>query len=284
MRVLRRIGSRSGMLRWKDHLARRFTASSAWRAALATMPAAMPAAPAHSISDKGKGPKLALFPGCVASIDDASAQQAAIQLLQAAGFRVDVLPAFCCGAMDLHGGEMKVAEQAAAKVREAWAASAATQLISVTPGCIGSLRRALPGVEVVDPVVLLAASVDALHFRPLAQRVALHLPCTLVNVARSDAALIALLRRVPQLEVMPLPRSPGCCGAAGTHMLEFPQRATRLRDETLQRVAALEPQQLLSSNIGCRLHLAAGLDEQHQTLPQQHPLTLLAQQLESTAP
>jgi len=42
----------------------------------------------------------------------------------------------------------------------------------------------------------------------------------------------------------------------------------------------LAPQQLLSSNIGCRLHLAAGMDKQGEHWPTMHPLTLLAQQLE----
>jgi glycolate oxidase iron-sulfur subunit len=36
---------------------------------------------------------------------------------------------------------------------------------------------------------------------------------------------------------------------------------------------------LLSSNIGCRLHLATGLSERGEPLPTLHPLVLLAQQL-----
>ncbi|HEY8683033.1 MAG TPA: (Fe-S)-binding protein, partial [Rhodanobacter sp.] len=224
-------------------------------------------------------PRLALFPGCVASIDDAEAQQAAISLLQAAGFQTSLLPAFCCGAMDLHGGAVPSAERAARHVRQAWLASGATQLVSVTSGCLGTLRRALPGVSVVDPVELLATHAGALRFRPLPQRVALHLPCTQINVARSDSALLQLLRRVPELDVMPLPRPPYCCGAAGSHVLEFPVRAAQWRDATLQQAVTLDPQQLLSSNIGCRLHLAAGLDAQGLHWPTRHPLTLLAQQL-----
>lgn len=283
LRILRRLGRASGISWWKGRLLHRLASSSPWRAALQTLPSTPTPAPVRA-GKKATGPKLALFPGCVASIDDAPAQQAAVVLLQAAGFQIEVLPTFCCGAMDLHGGETVAAAQSADRVRNAWLASGATQLVSVTPGCIGTLRRALPDVAVVDPVTLLADHADALHFRPLPQRVALHLPCTQINVARSDAALIALLRRIPGLELMPLPRPPYCCGAAGSHMLEFPERAARLRDETLQHVAALEPQQLLSSNIGCRLHLAAGLEQAHPALPLQHPLTLLAQQLESSSP
>jgi glycolate oxidase iron-sulfur subunit len=220
----------------------------------------------------------------VASVEDAPAQQAAVDLLSAAGFQVVVLPAFCCGAMDLHDGETDAAEHAAERLRSAWRGSGARQLISATPGCIGTLRRALPGVEVADPVRLLAERADRLNFRPLADRVGLHLPCSQINVARSDTALLTLLRRVPGLEVMALPRPPYCCGAAGSHMLEFPERAARLREETLRHIQALEPQRLLSSNIGCRLHLASGLEHRGPALPFEHPLTLLARQLESTTP
>src|SRR5690349_22598798 len=47
------------------------------------------------------------------------------------------------------------------------------------------LRAALPGVPVSDPYALLAAQAGQLGFRPLRQRVALHLPCTQLNVACS---------------------------------------------------------------------------------------------------
>jgi len=127
---------------------------------------------------------------------------------------------------------------------------------------------------------LLAAHAERLRFRPLSARVAVHLPCTQSNVARSDDALLRLLRRVPGLDVAPLPKPPHCCGAAGTHVLEFPERAARLREDTLRQVAALAPQRLLSSNIGCRLHLAAGMQNERDW-PHQHPLVLLAQQLET---
>ena len=282
LRRLRRFANWMRLPRWKHRIMAWLPTHSAWRAALATMPDAITTQPLRpATAEAGEAKHVALFPGCIASIDDAEAQQAALTLLRAAGFRVSVLPAFCCGAMDLHGGETQIAEQAAQQVRQAWATCGATQLLSVTPGCIGTLRRALPGVPVADPFTLLAAYAEQLRFRPLPLRAALHLPCTQINVARSEAALLQLLRRVPELLVTPLPRPPHCCGAAGSHMLEFPERAARLRDDTLNQVATLAPERLLSSNIGCRLHLAAGMTEPDRNWPHQHPLSLLAQQLES---
>jgi glycolate oxidase iron-sulfur subunit len=63
-------------------------------------------------------------------------------------------------------------------------------------------------------------------------------------------------------------------------VLQFPERAERLRDDMLAHINTLDVQLVLSSNIGCRLHLAAGLAEHASTLPTLHPLTLLAQQLD----
>lgn len=279
-RMLRRPLGWIALPRWKGWLARRLPLASAWRAAVLNLPDSAPAAPARGAVEDASRPRLALFTGCVASVDDAQAQQAAIVLLQAAGFQVSVLPAFCCGAIDLHAGDADAAEQAARRVRRAWEASGASGLLSATPGCLGTLRRALPGVRVLDPLELLAVHAGSLRFRPLSQRVALHLPCTQINVAHSDAALLQLLHRIDGLEVLTVPRPPHCCGAAGSHLLEFPERAARWRDDTLRQAAALAPQRLLSSNIGCRLHLAAGMDSHGLHWPSEHPLTLLARQLE----
>lgn len=280
LRALRRLAGWVALPRWQTWLVRRMPLRAAWRTALRVLPNTAPAAAVVSRRVAGATRQLALFPGCVASVEDAQAQQDAVTLLQAAGFGVSVLPAFCCGAMDLHTGRARGAERAAAEVRRAWLASGASGLVAITPGCLGTLRRALPGVEVLDPLQLLAAHADLLRFRPLAQRVAVHLPCTQVNVARSESALLQLLRRVPALDVQPLPRPQHCCGAAGSHLLEFPERAARLREPVLRQIATLEPQRLLSSNIGCRLHLAAGLAEDGQACPTLHPLSLLARQLE----
>jgi len=283
LRLASRLGGATGMAHWKRRLAARLPAQSAWRAALGTLPdASAKPKPAPTATASHDAATVALFPGCVASVEDADAEVSAMTLLRAAGYRVIRLPAFCCGAIDLHGGEMPAADALAERTRETWQASGATHLVTVTPGCLGTLRRALPGVAVDDPVNLLAARIDRLRFRPLARRTALHLPCTQVNVARNENALQKLLHVIPELDLQVVPRAPYCCGAAGTHMLEFPERAARLREATLGQIATVAPQQLLSSNIGCRLHLAAGMDVEGRGWPHMHPLTLLAQQLEKS--
>jgi glycolate oxidase iron-sulfur subunit len=281
-RWLQRLARMTGARHWLPPLltGRKF---AAWRTALSLLKGGRSStyiSPTIEIKPSAQG-TVALFPGCAASVQDSEAERAAEVLLAAAGYRVIRLPAFCCGALDLHDGATKDAHLAAERTRQAWAKGGADYLVTVTPGCLTTLRQALPDVRVDDPYRLLAERAEQLRFRPLPLRVALHVPCTQSNAARSDAALTKLLQRIPELEVQRLSTPPYCCGAAGSHVLQFPERADRLRGDLLSQINGLDVQMLLSSNIGCRLHLAAGLAEQASTLPTMHPLTLLMQQWES---
>lgn len=292
-RWLQRLARWIGMLKWLGRLSPG-EKHRPWRVALSLLSATHRQSPE---ADKARsklvqphpGPPLpsrggseigivAIFPGCVASVHDADAGRAAETLLAAAGYRVTRMPAFCCGALDLHDGVPRDAQAAAMRVRQAWMNVSADHLVTITPGCLSTLRQALPNMRVDDPYRLLAEQIDRLQFRPLPAKMALHVPCTQANVARSEAALMQLLQRIPQLELKRLSTPPYCCGAAGSHVLQFPERAAQLRESLLTQVERLDVQWLLSSNIGCRLHLAAGLDERASALPTMHPLTLLAQQ------
>lgn len=229
-------------------------------------------------SDGSRG-RVALFGGCVQGVFEREAQDATERLLSAAGFSVIRLDGDCCGALAAHTGDAVRARQLAADVRAAFEASGVERLVTATPGCLGTLRAALPDVRVEEASDLIAAHADALSFHPLDARVTLHLPCTQVNVARSGGALQRLLARVPQLRVQALPTQAQCCGAAGSHMLEFPQRAAAYREKLLATLPKPAPDLLLTSNIGCRLHLTAGLREKGSSLAVEHPLALLARLL-----
>ena len=143
LRLAARLGGATGMARWKQRLAERLPAQSAWRAALETLPE-RPDRPQATPTGEASADAItvALFPGCVASIEDATAEEAAMLLLRTAGYHVVRLPAFCCGAIDLHGGDMPAADASAERTRETWQASGAKHLVTVTPGCLGTLRRA----------------------------------------------------------------------------------------------------------------------------------------------
>src|SRR5690606_12473435 len=165
----------------------------------------------------------------------------------------------------------------------AFSADAADTVLFLASGCGAELTEHSPSSptapEYQDLLAFLAAHWREQPLRPLPHSAAVHEPCTQRNVLRSQRAVYTLLEKIPQLRVMPLPGNDRCCGAAGSQMLTAPEQADRLREPKLRAVGELAPRYLLSSNIGCALHLAAGLRARGAEAQLLHPVELLAQQL-----
>lgn len=219
----------------------------------------------------GKEP-MSLFMGCVARGYEQPLYQAVCRLGTAIGLEITIPAAqTCCGSLHAHAGEADRATVLAAKNRQAFAR--ASTVLSLASGCHDALSDSLRGqAHVRDAIDAIAEGADRLQFAARPERIALHLPCTQRNAIHSDRALMGLLARVPELDVVVIDAGFGCCGAAGTQMLTDPERAARFRKPLLDQLAANGASRLLSANIGCRLHLGNGT-----TLPVQHPLEFLAE-------
>ena len=118
-----------------------------------------------------------------------------------------------------------------------------------------------------------------LFLRPFPQRVAVHDPCSLVNVLRQGGAPYRLLQRIPGIELIPLAENNRCCGAAGSHVVTEPAQADSLRKNKITALGSSGAQVLVSANIGCALHLAHGAREAGLAVEVMHPVALLARQL-----
>jgi glycolate oxidase iron-sulfur subunit len=216
----------------------------------------------------------ALFVGCVAKVFETPTRDALSRLFATAGVMVSI-PAgqTCCGAAAVHAGDIVAAERLAAANRGAFAQSGS--VLCLATGCLAQLRNGLAGTaDARDALVALDSLGDRLAFRDARDAVvAVHVPCTQFGSAGSVGALRRLLARVPGLRVVELPDT-GCCGAAGLHMLAEPARAAALRAPLLEAFARSGAGQLLSTNIGCRLHLGNAL-----TAPVRHPVDFLAEHL-----
>lgn len=289
---LARIGAALGAGRWMPALAGWLPKGSIVRRLAETQPD-LPRAIRLPASTSAAAPsgRVALFRGCVASVYDHDTLAAARHLLEALGHEVVELPGgHCCGALPRHQGDIGSADAQAAATREALnAIDGADTVLGCASGCHGDLRdhvAAGTSLRVADCLAFIAADPGfaSLRFRPLAARAALHLPCTQVNVVGGGNAIGAMLARIPELVVLALPEQPRCCGAAGSYFIEQPAFADRLRDEKLDQADALAPDLLLTTNIGCRIHLGNGLRQRAAHVPVRHPLALLAEQLDTDAP
>jgi glycolate oxidase iron-sulfur subunit len=89
-------------------------------------------------------------------------------------------------------------------------------------------------------------------------RLAYHPPCTLQHGQQLRGGVETHLDALG-FEVSLAPgESHLCCGSAGTYSVLQPVLATQLRDRKLANLAPLDPQAIVSANIGCIQHLQSG--------------------------
>lgn len=243
-------------------------------ARVAKDPAARPRSAQHE-RRPAAAPTLALFQGCVAPELDRRAQEAALRLLQTLpGHTVIQSARSCCGAMAKHGGHPALAAQHAEQVQQQH-----LPLVALDSGCLAALRNAADEVHEVCRLLVQNWPPD---WQPTleGERVYVHVPCTHYTAGDSDA-VHALLQRIQGLTLIPL-RGRGCCGAGGTHLLDDPEHAARFAQALLQECDA-GPGTLVSTNIGCRVHLRLQLNPD-SGIEVRHPLEILERALQTPPP
>lgn len=242
--------------------------------------------------------RIALFAGCAGDLFESEALEATSRLLQAAGYEVSVPPGQgCCGALHQHGGMPQQAARLAARNVSAFAEF---ERIAVNAtGCGASLQDYADltpsgdelATKVADFSQWLEPLLDRLEFKSCNAVVALHTPCTARNVMASDQALRRLLQKLPGIRLVDIGQGAHCCGAAGSHFITQPEASDQLLESRLEEIARLQPDVILSGNVGCSLHMAGGLRRRawsadsslrrisDASVPVLHPAVFLAQRL-----
>ena len=242
-------------------------------------------APAEGAPTRGEA---LLFAGCVGAAIDGRTLDDTRRVLAAAGWRVRMpRDQGCCGAIDLHAGRPAAAQALASRNLAAFPGSG--PVVPCASGCAATLLEyaRLAGADgarfasrIKDPAELLAEA--ELPLGPGAYpNVVLHVPCTQRNVTGTAAATRRLLARIPGITLRELPA--GCCGAAGETFITHPAMADALLAPLLAALSKDPPSALVTSNIGCAMHFAAGLKRAGLAVPVLHPASVLASAVEYKA-
>ncbi len=230
--------------------------------------------------------RVALFVGCVTGVLDRETIASALQVLTQLGFSVDVPPKqTCCGALHQHNGALVGAERLLQQNQAAFSGTQWDAILSVASGCGATLAEypagaSAPPVMDISDFLSRASWPEGVQLRTLEKRVVVHDPCSLVNVLRQAAGPYAVLRRIPGLTVLPLGGNHQCCGGAGSALLTASSLTRALQADKVAALREMNADFLVSSNLGCVLHLAEGARAAQISVEVMHPVTLLARCLE----
>jgi glycolate oxidase iron-sulfur subunit len=261
-------------------------------AALASKVPALPA-PLPAQAAVAAGRRMLALAGCVQSVATPNTLQATGNLLRRLGIELEVAPqSGCCGAVSQHLAAPDEARDYIRRNIDAWwprLQQGAEAIVITASGCgamvkeYGDLMRDDPDYadkarqisertrDIVE--VLEAEPLDALALRPGQEKLAFHCPCTLQHGQQLGGRVEALLQGLG-FSLATVRDSHLCCGSAGTYSLLQPELSGRLLANKLDALQQDDPQQIVTANVGCQLHLASATGT-----PVRHWIELLEQAL-----
>ncbi len=223
--------------------------------------------------------KVLMLAGCVQPAMMPNINSATARVLDAAGIETLVAAkAGCCGAVKFHLNDQDGGKAEMRTNIDAWwpHVEAGVEAIVMNASGCGVTVKEYGHILQDDPAYaakarriseltkdlseLLPELAEKLRGKVAAKagQIAFHPPCTLQHgqqlrggVEKHMAALgfkVNTCRVEPHL----------CCGSAGTYSVLNPELAYELRDRKLKNLAEMQPEQIVSANIGCITHLQSG--------------------------
>jgi glycolate oxidase iron-sulfur subunit len=234
---------------------------------------------------------VGMLTGCVQSVFFPRVNAATARVLAAEGCDV-IIPRSqgCCGALSLHSGRAAEAVRFAQRTIETFEAARVDAIVVNSAGCGSAMkeyerlfadspswaeRAAALSAKVRDLAEFLDALGPVAERHPVALRAAYHDACHLGHAQRITAAPRALLRGIPELELVELRDAGVCCGSAGVYNLLQPDAARELGSRKADSVVASGASLLISANPGCTLQISSELAARGVSLRSAHTAEIL---------
>ena len=253
--------------------------------------------PAGQDTSTGLAPTVVVHHGCVAQVLTQPANLNSERLLAAAGYRVvQLAQSVCCGALDIHHGNLERAREFARANTASIIASGADAIISAASGCSAVIAQyaellkddsELAGAardvsaRVTDLSSLLLPRIRGTDTRDangnkLHTTVTYHDSCHLVHGLGVREQPRELLRSIPGVRLIELAESDVCCGSAGSYNLTERAMARELARRKADNIIASGAQYVVLSNPGCEFQIAAELRRRNSAIRVMHIADFLA--------
>ena len=222
---------------------------------------------------------VALLTGCVQDVFFHRVNAATARVLAAEGCDV-VVPRDqqCCGALELHAGREDDALARARKTIARFEQLGVDHVVANVAGCGSSMKDyghlLADDPEWAERAAAFSASVRDVHEvladlladgpraprHPVRARVAYHDACHLGHAQGVRAQPRAVLRSIPELEVVDIPEAALCCGSAGIYNMVAPEPAAELGARKAANIRSVQPDMVVTANPGCLLQIGKHLN------------------------
>ena len=236
------------------------------------------------------GKRVATLDGCVQAGLLGHVNDATRRVLRANGMQVvEASGQRCCGALHAHGGDLEGARHLARINIDAMSAAGAELIAVNAAGCGAQLkdyaelladdaryaRRAARVAAKVRDVSELLAEAGPRQGAPLPLSVTWDAPCHLLHGQRVSEPPLEVLRAIPELELIPLPRADECCGGAGIYGITHPRLGGQIGEDKVNAVLGTGARVVATANPGCVMQIGAGLRMKGAKVEACHPVALL---------
>ena len=236
------------------------------------------------------GPVAVVHHGCVAEVLTPWENRNTERALAAAGYRVVQLePTVCCGALDLHDGNLRRGLDFARRNVRALKRCGADAIVSAASGCAaaiasyGELLKDDPELaKDAREVSARATDLSALLLargKPAGRlecAVTYHDSCHLVHGMGVREGPRTLLGSIPGVRLVEMAESDLCCGSAGSYNLLESAMAHQLARRKADNIEATGADYVVLGNPGCEFQIAAELRRRGSRIRVMHLADFLA--------
>ena len=246
--------------------------------------------------------KVALLSGCVMPLMQADTMNATVRVLLRNGCEVAVpRRQGCCGALNLHGGDLQTGRAMARRNIDALLSAGADRIVTCSAGC-GSTMKEYNELLKDDPEYAEKAHRASEMTRDITElllelpfrRPAAHLerqvtyqdPCHLAHAQRISGAPRTILRSIEGVQLQEMENPAMCCGGAGVYSAVQPTLSRRILSRKVDAIVETGAEEAITANPGCMLQLEQGLRSAGHRTPVRHVVDLLdeAYRLEDPSP
>jgi len=217
---------------------------------------------------------VSLLSGCIMPLVHEPSMEAIIRILNYNGCDV-ILPdtQVCCGALNSHAGYIGIAQELARQNIDSFHATEIDAVIVGSAGCSASMKE-YPDLlaedsEYYQKAISFSNKVKDIHeflvglpFYPpqtkVIERVTYQDSCHLTHAQRINIAPRTILKSIPGLELIEMPNSDKCCGAAGSYTITQRKFANRLIESKMNDICSTNANIIATANPGCVIQLQNG--------------------------